>query len=83
MARELVERDAWCIGDPDDLAALIRRLQVQSGGFGGFMVQPVDWATREEVLKSHELIARYVMPQFQGSLAGLQASQADVAPRGG
>lgn len=79
VARELVERDAWCIGDPDDLAALIRRLQVQSGGFGGFMVQPVDWATREEVLKSHELIARYVMPQFQGSLAGLQASQADVA----
>jgi len=79
VARELVARDAWCIGTPEDLIALIHRLQEQSGGFGGFLVQPVDWASREAILKSHELIARYVMPQFQGSLAGLTASQKDVA----
>ena len=49
--------------------------------FGGFMVQPVDWGGREACLRSYELLARYVMPVFQGSLAGLAASQADVAAK--
>lgn len=81
VVRDMVERGAWCVGTPDDLVTLINSLQEQSGGFGGFMVQPVDWATREECLRSFELLARYVMPQFQGSLAGLAASQKDVAER--
>lgn len=79
VAREMVARNSWCIGTPDDLIALIRDLQERSGGFGGFMVQPVDWTTREQALHSYELLARYVMPVFQGSLDGLAASQADVA----
>jgi limonene 1,2-monooxygenase len=79
VVRDMVERGAWCVGTPDDLVQLIHNLQEQSGGFGGFMVQPVDWATREQCLHSYELLARYVMPQFQGSLAGLAASQRDVA----
>jgi limonene 1,2-monooxygenase len=79
VAREMVARGNWCIGTPDDLVALIRSLQERSGGFGGFMVQPVDWASREQVLRSHELLARHVMPHFQDSLAGLAASQADVS----
>ena len=79
VAKEMVARNSWCIGTPDDLIMLIRDLQERSGGFGGFMVQPVDWTTREQSLRSHELLARYVMPVFQGSLDGLRASQADVA----
>lgn len=79
VAKEMVARNSWCIGTPDDLIALIRDLQERSGGFGGFMVQPVDWTTREQALHSYELLARYVMPVFQGSLDGLVASQADVA----
>ena len=79
VAKQMVARKAWCIGTPDDLIALIRDLQERSGGFGGFLVQPVDWATREQIMRSHELLARYVMPAFQGSLDGLLASQADVA----
>jgi hypothetical protein len=39
------------------------------------MIQQVDWATREQVMHSFELIARYVKPRFQGSLEGLAASQ--------
>ena len=31
--------------------------------------------TREEVMHSYELLARYVMPQFQGSLTNLEISQ--------
>jgi limonene 1,2-monooxygenase len=45
-----------------------------SGGFGGFMIRVADWATREKTLHSYELFARYVMPRFQGSLAGIQVS---------
>ncbi|MQA00543.1 MAG: LLM class flavin-dependent oxidoreductase [Dehalococcoidia bacterium] len=76
---ELVGRGSWCVGTPDDLIAFIEMLQERSGGFGGLMVQAVEWADREAVRKSYELLARYVMPRFQGSLAGLEASQRAVA----
>ena len=72
----MVENGAWCVGTPDDLIATIERLDEQSGGFGGFLLQATEWGTREQVLHSYELIARYVMPHFQGSLASLRASQA-------
>ena len=70
----MVKRGAWIVGTPDDCVDGIRRLAEQSGGFGGFLVQTVDWAPREAMLHSYELLARYVMPQFQGSTAGTQAS---------
>jgi limonene 1,2-monooxygenase len=64
----------WVIGTPDDLIATIKRLDERSGGFGGFMIQAQDWAPRDKLLKSYELLARYVMPVFQGSLANLKTS---------
>jgi limonene 1,2-monooxygenase len=70
----MVERHQWIIGTPDDCIAGIKRLQEMSGGFGGFMVRVEDWARRDKTLHSYELLARYVMPPFQGSLAGVQAS---------
>jgi limonene 1,2-monooxygenase len=70
----MVERNQWIIGTPDDCIAGIERLQEMSGGFGGFLVRVEDWATREQVRHSYELLARYVMPRFQGSLVGIQAS---------
>jgi len=76
---EMVRRGSWCVGTPDDLIAFIEMLQERSGGFGGLMFQAVEWADRDAVRKSYELIARYVMPRFQGSLLGLEASQRDVA----
>ena len=45
-------------------------------GFGRLLIQATEWGTREQVLHSYELVARYVMPQFQGSLTSLQNSQA-------
>jgi limonene 1,2-monooxygenase len=39
-------------------------------------VQTVDWAPRDKMLHSYELLARYVMPQFQGSALGTAASNA-------
>jgi limonene 1,2-monooxygenase len=77
----MVERGAWCVGTPDDLIAHIERLDEESGGFGGFLVQATEWATREQVLHSYELLARYVKPHFQGSLANLRTSAAWTADR--
>jgi limonene 1,2-monooxygenase len=70
----MVDRGAWCVGTPDDLIAHIKRLDEESGGFGGFLLQANEWGTREQVLHSYELLARYVKPHFQGSLANLQHS---------
>jgi limonene 1,2-monooxygenase len=64
----------WIVGTPDDCVAGIKRLEERSGGYGGFLVQTVDWAPRDKMLHSYELLARYVMPQFQGSVASTAAS---------
>ncbi len=72
----MAESGGWCVGTPDDLIAKIKELDASSGGFGGFLIQATEWATREQVLHSYELIARYVMPHFQDSLTSLEASQA-------
>lgn len=72
----MVESGAWCVGTPDDLIAHIHRLDEQSGGFGGVLIQATEWGTREQVLHSYELMARYVKPHFQGSLVNLQRSSA-------
>ncbi len=72
----MVDEGAWCIGTPDDLVDTINRLNEDSGGFGGIMIQAAEWAaTREQTHRSYELMARYVMPQFQGSLTSLAKSQ--------
>ncbi|MGQ4808783.1 Limonene 1,2-monooxygenase [Candidatus Entotheonellaceae bacterium PAL068K] len=70
----MVEHNQWIIGTPDDCIAGIERLQEASGGFGGLLVRAEDWAPREKLLHSYELLARYVMPHFQGSLAGIEVS---------
>ena len=70
----MAETGAWIIGTPDDCVEGIRRLEEQSGGFGGLLVQTIDWAPRDRMLNSYELLARHVMPQFQGSLDGIIGS---------
>jgi limonene 1,2-monooxygenase len=70
----MVGQGHWIIGTPDDCIAGIERLAERSGGFGCLLVQAQDWAPREQLLHSYELLARYVMPHFQGSLSGLEIS---------
>ena len=71
----MADNGYWIVGDPEDCIEGINKLAEESGGFGGFMVQTIDWAPREKMLKSYELIARYVMPEFQGSTLSIKASQ--------
>ncbi|MCY4238902.1 MAG: LLM class flavin-dependent oxidoreductase [Rhodospirillaceae bacterium] len=55
------------IGTPDMAIAQIERLQKQSnGGFGAYLMLAHNWADPVATLKSYELIARHVMPHFQG-----------------
>jgi len=61
-------------GDPDDLIKQITRLEEQTGGFGAFLVTAHDWASREATHRSYDLIARYVMPQFQDANAWTKRS---------
>ena len=71
---QMVEAGGWVVGTPDDAIAAIEGLQERSGGFGCLAVTATEWAPREKVLRSHELMARHVMPRFQGSLEGIDAS---------
>jgi limonene 1,2-monooxygenase len=71
---QMVEAGSWVVGTPDDAIVAIERLQERSGGFGCLAVTATEWAPREKVLRSHELMARHVMPRFQGSLEGIDAS---------
>lgn len=68
------DNGSWIIGTPDDCIEGIKKLGERSGGFGAFLVQTVDWAPREKMLKSYELLARYVMPHFQGTTLSTAAS---------
>jgi limonene 1,2-monooxygenase len=76
---QVVEADGMIIGSPDDAIASIQRLQEASGGFGGLLGIAHEWASREKTMRSYELFARYVMPQFQNVLPPIQASREFVA----
>lgn len=73
---QMTETGSWIVGTPDDCIAAIEALVERSGGFGGLLVWGNEWAPREKVLRSYELLARHVMPRFQGSLAGIERSNA-------
>jgi len=73
--RDGVKMGTTLVGSPDTVAKGIHQLLKNSqGGFGGVMFRAHEWATREQTLRSYELFARYVMPQFQGSLAPIIGS---------
>jgi limonene 1,2-monooxygenase len=55
------------IGTPEMCTEQIDRLMKQSnGGFGAYLLLAHEWANPEATRRNYELIARHVMPQFQG-----------------
>lgn len=70
----LVNAGIAVIGTPDDLVAQIERLQNKTGGFGCYLSMSHDWADFEQTRRSYELIARYVVPRFNGQLAPREAA---------
>jgi limonene 1,2-monooxygenase len=67
MIDYLVEAGIGVVGTPDDAKEQVRRLWEQSnGGFGAFLLLGHEWANPEATRRSWELVAQYVMPEFQG-----------------
>ena len=73
-----VKGSAAVIGTPDDLIAKIREIQEVTGGFGTLIGFAHDWANREATLRSWDLVARYVVPEVNGYLAGYRESREHV-----
>src|SRR5436305_1018899 len=68
---------------PDDLVARIKSVLEVSGGFGTLVGFVHDWANPENTFRSWDLVARYVVPEINGYLAGLRQSQHFVATNRG
>jgi len=62
------------IGTPEMAAAQVQRLLDKTEGFGTYLFLAHDWADQAATHRSYDLFARYVMPQFQGSMAMTQYS---------
>ncbi len=62
----LIDSGLAVIGTPEDAIAQLDRLEEQSGGYGAFLFMAHNWANFERTKNSYELMARYVMPKFQG-----------------
>ncbi len=73
---QMTDMGAWVVGTPDDAIAAIRRLIERSGGFGCLLAWGHEWAPQDKINRSYELFAREVIPHFQGSLDGINASNA-------
>ena len=69
---ELIESKFAVIGTPADAIRHIENLEEKSGGFGSFLLTIGDWGGREGQLRSTDLIARKVIPHFNGQLAAPQ-----------
>ncbi len=69
---------AAVIGTPDELVAKIRELQELTGGFGTVIGFIHDWANPEATARSWDLVARHVVPEVNGFLAGYRESQQHV-----
>ncbi len=69
---------AATIGTPDDLIRTIKSVLDVSGGFGTVIGFVHDWANPENTMRSWDMVARYVVPEINGYLAGLRKSQDHV-----
>jgi len=84
-ADEAVEKTAFVpgavatIGTPDDLVVRIKSVLEISGGFGTIVGFVHDWANPENTRRSWDMVARYVVPEINGYLAGLRTSREFVA----
>src|SRR5205085_5040464 len=66
---------AATIGTPADLVQRIKSVLEISGGFGTVVGFVHDWANPENTARSWDMVARYVVPEINGYIAGLRRSQ--------
>jgi len=66
----MADNNRWILGSPDEVVKQIRELYEEVGGFGTFIINSRDWVTTDKLHRSHELFARYVIPQLEGLVPG-------------
>lgn len=66
---------AATIGTPDDLVQTLKNVIDMSGGLGFVVGFAHDWANIENTFRSWDMVARYVVPEINGYIAGLRRSQ--------
>lgn len=71
---EAIDRRSAIIGSVDECVQAVRDIQEATGGFGRLLVTVMDWAQREQMKRSFELLARFVAPHFNGALRGVTDS---------
>jgi len=57
-----IEKGEVVVGTPDDAIDQIRRLEKKVPDFGCLLMLEKNWASFENTKRSHELLARYVLP---------------------
>ena len=60
---EYVMENVWIVGDPDEVAAKIRALYEEVGGFGVLLAMGHEWSPLDKWQRSMELLANEVMPR--------------------
>ncbi len=65
-AESIADRRDWVVGTPDDAIAWIEGKIAETGGFGGVMLTANEWTSFQNISRSVEMFARYVMPRFSG-----------------
>jgi limonene 1,2-monooxygenase len=78
-AKYMDEYGGGIFGTPEEAIERLQKLQELAGGFGTVLSFAHDWAPREKMWRSYELLARYVMPRFQGLLNSIDESAARVS----
>ena len=63
------------VGTPEMLVELLHGWQEQSGGFGTCMLLHHEWANPEATKRSHELLSRFVMPEFDEQAGSLRTAK--------
>jgi limonene 1,2-monooxygenase len=69
-----LEKGEIVVGTPDDAIDQIRRLEKKVPDFGCLLMLEKNWASFENTKRSHELLARYVLPAVNHSNANRQKS---------
>jgi limonene 1,2-monooxygenase len=69
-----IEKGEVVVGTPDDAIDQIRRLEKKVPDFGCLLMLEKNWASFENTKRSHELLARYVLPAINGQNANRRKS---------